>query len=397
MNIDYLVIDCETSINNRGEGAIGKQQAHWRHPDNQIVMWGGYDGEEYTCIKRPLDVSSDYVLKRNVLIGHNIRFDLHYFLKTYPWFAAWLENPDNMIWDTQLVEYLLTGQEAVMVSLDKASEKYGGTLKDDRIKAFWEEGVATEDIPKDLLADYLKHDVLNTHLVFKEQLNRVQELNMASLVRTQLKALVATLEMEHNGMCFKVGKALQYAAIDNELLAKFTHKLTQRMYERHPALDNPHSPKQVSVYLFGGEVSWKQEEPVQDETGEPVRYKSGKRKGEIKTKKVTRTAMLQPMVKPSPAWGTATPGYYSVDDKTLDKAVMKSKEPRVRNFVSDIKQLRALNKDITTYYIGYSKLAWRDHAHLQDYIHGQLNHCITATGRLSSSQPNLQNLSGKER
>jgi len=59
--------------------------------------------------------------------------------------------------------------------------------------------------------------------------------------------------------------------------------------------------------------------------------------------------------------------------------------------LSKVLKMRELTKQISTYFDGYSNLVWSD-----GLIHGNLNHCQTATGRLSSSNPNLQNISNKE-
>jgi DNA polymerase I-like protein with 3'-5' exonuclease and polymerase domains len=59
-----------------------------------------------------------------------------------------------------------------------------------------------------------------------------------------------------------------------------------------------------------------------------------------------------------------------------------------------LQRLAELNKLINNYYEGLQKInAEMDWPHAT--LHGQYNQCVAATGRLSSSAPNLQNLSGK--
>jgi len=60
-------------------------------------------------------------------------------------------------------------------------------------------------------------------------------------------------------------------------------------------------------------------------------------------------------------------------------------------FVKVLLEYRKLAKDINTYWKGVVKQYWPN----DECIHGNLNHAVTNTGRLSSSNPNMQNLSGK--
>ena len=45
---DYIVIDCETNIKNRGEDSVGSNPANPHHDDNHSVYWGVQDGEHST-------------------------------------------------------------------------------------------------------------------------------------------------------------------------------------------------------------------------------------------------------------------------------------------------------------------------------------------------------------
>ena len=133
MTDKYIVIDLETSIKNRGEDAIGKNKADPFVSKNKIV-WSGWkiingDGNATQVITR---AGYEIPIKENdLIVGQNIKFDLHYLMRKK-------ENKEALktasIWDTQLAEYILTGQQSKMVSLDTLSQKYGGTVKDDKIK-----------------------------------------------------------------------------------------------------------------------------------------------------------------------------------------------------------------------------------------------------------------------
>ena len=89
-------------------------------------------------------------------MGHNIGFDLLYLLRDYPEWREWAKT--GLIWDTMIVDYLLSGQTRKFTPLDTASAAVGGTVKDSAIKDYWDNDVDTEDIPREQLLEYLKAD-----------------------------------------------------------------------------------------------------------------------------------------------------------------------------------------------------------------------------------------------
>ena len=155
---DYVVIDLETSIKNRGEEAIGDFKASPYHPDNKIVAVGAKNALQETVYnwsstpwKYPPPESKD-----TLVVGHNIGFDLLYLLRDYPEWREWAKT--GLIWDTMIVDYLLSGQTRKFTPLDTASAAVGGTVKDSAIKDYWDNDIDTEDIPREQLLEYLKAD-----------------------------------------------------------------------------------------------------------------------------------------------------------------------------------------------------------------------------------------------
>jgi hypothetical protein len=95
-----------------------------------------------------------------LLIGHNIKYDLHWLMRTRVVNNGGLHRDEDLkpkdepyvlsdiplVWDTQLVEYLLSAQTVRMVSLDNLCRIYGLPLKPDTIKKdYWEKGILTKD------------------------------------------------------------------------------------------------------------------------------------------------------------------------------------------------------------------------------------------------------------
>lgn len=133
-------------------------------------------------------------------------------------------------------------------------------------------------------------------------------------------------------------------------------------------------------------------------------YAGGKNAGEFKTKKVKvwnyakpksrvvkRPYTFKGYTQPKKKWEGATPGVYSTSNSVIEE-LGNSGVP----FLKMYSDLMAMSKDLTTYY--YTKdedgkeggmLTLVD---AQGIIHHMLNMCSTVTARLSSSNPNLQNI-----
>tara|TARA_Y100000310_G_scaffold20001_1_gene19510 strand:- start:7433 stop:8644 length:1212 start_codon:yes stop_codon:yes gene_type:complete len=399
----WCTIDVETSIKNRGEGAIGSNQASPFHADNKIVLLGYRDsGGEYTT---PGPMVTDYPEESDwgddyaqIYVGHNIAFDLHYMRKHID---SWMSVIDKVkIWDTMIAEYILSGQTVRFASLNQLSEKYGGTLKDEKIAEYWAKGVDTEDIPREELAEYLRNDVENTETIFLAQFIEAEKLGVLPLIEAMMESRLATWEMEWNGMHIDtraLGKAED--EIGKELIL-LTRDLANTMddYITEGPRAMPSSNDQVSLVLFGGTYKVTVDAPVFDEaTGKEYRYRSGKRKGRVKTKKAEKEVTTKGMGV-GPAWGTPTKksGIYSVGEDTLKDLARACREAPTKwdktvEFLEDLLKYRELYKEQTTYIDGFKKLIWPD-----GKIHGQFNHTQTRTGRLSSSRPNMQNLTNKD-
>lgn len=386
-------LDLETSISNRGEDAIGNFQASPYHPDNEIV-WTGFmfEGEEEPSTysknlfnENPIEPNPEYIA---VLIAQNISFDLSYLLtKGYQQDNWWEWLKTGKIWDVMVVEYLLTGQAEQYVDLDTLATKYGGVVKDSRIKEYWKAGVETIDIPEDEIRPYLEGDVTNLKIIFEAQLDEADRLGMLPLIQSQMEARLATIVAEVNGMAFDIKEARRQARILDKKLTTVEEELVQLMayrlgVETHEC--NPGSSKQLSAMLFGGTIEVVRDMPVLDENGKEVRYKSGKRKGEVKTKKTKIPVHITGTFESKKPAGKS--GYFPVGEDVIARLPNTGDD-----FATNLKLYRELKKQLSTYFDGYAALMFPDGC-----LHGTINHCATVTGRLSSSNPNLQNISNKE-
>lgn len=382
----YAVIDVETSVNNLD---IGSTKAHWKHKDNRIVLLGCLNQSNTAAINNVFLMTPFPTL----IVGHNVSFDLLHLFKSNPrMYNEWF--PKGKIWDTAHVEYLLSGQESKFPSLDSLCTKYGLPLKDTRIKEMWEAGVKTEEIPRHLLKEYNALDVRNTHSIFLRQLKEVHDKKMMPLVESQMDGLMALIEMEWNGMLVDIEGLAKYRT---DTLFKFETVDTQikNHINFHTGIDvldcNPNSVKQLNLALFGGNVEEEISVPITNLEGEPISYKTGPNKGKPKSKKVIATRCVPGAGFVLYPWLEKTKsGLCSLDDNTLH-LLKKKITIHTTLFIDRILEYRALKKEVSTYIEGYSSYIWPD-----NYIHPTFNNTVTVTGRLSSSNPNMQNITRSE-
>lgn len=386
----YWIVDGETSIKNRGDAAVGDMAASPYCADNKLVLLGARQGTNNFVINNTAystlpDFLTTALRECVLLIGHNIGFDLKYIAKTWP--ATWAQAlPNIYIWDTQQVAYLLSGQTHMYPSLDELCAEIGRPLKDDKIKEYWDNGVDTELIPMGELLPYLEGDLENTDAVFRHQYEIVTK-NKAlfNLVKVKMDDILCTVMMEDNGMEFDLMTAHSLAAA-NDLKIAISELMAADLAAGHFIEGfnfNPMSNEHVSLMMFGGEYKQRESVPVLDEHGNEVRYKTGARKGEVKTRQedvmyTTAGMGLTPVGAPKKN------GIYSVADDVLQQYAGVP-------FVQYIKTIRELTKENETYYRGYSSLVWPD-----GRIHPSINHCSTRTGRQSCTKPNLQNVTREE-
>lgn len=332
------------------------------------------------------------------MCGQNLKFDMLWFWENEDW-QKYLIN-GGTVWDTQTVEYLLSGQRFGKRDLNTLAIKYGAKLKDDRIGEMFKAGKLANEIHPELLIPYAKADVDNTEIVMRGQAQLAKKHNMFPLIRVYMDHYLALAEMEFNGLY-----------VDRDLAIKHTRRLQGEVEELKEKLSataeelrwpgeyvefNPFSLEHTSCLLFGGEIKTIQDRPTLDDEGNEQFYKTGKRAGELKTRK-TRIDVRFVGLGHSPTLYKATQkasGYWAVGDEVLSKMNDETAE--------DFLKLRQLNKLLTTYF--YSKEYTKEgkvkkitgmipliHKHTK-CIHSEFQSALTATGRLSSRSPNIQNL-----
>ena len=373
---EYAVIDCETTL----RCPVGNNKAHPAWKDNYAVYIGvrtrGWNNI-FKCIGTEHHHFNTATLPR-IWVGHNIKFDLLYLMK-----LRGVELPSDLqIWDTQVAEYVLSGQRTQYARLDDLSIKYGGTVKDDRLKAFFAKGVGSEDIPEHIITPYLRGDIENTEKVFLAQVEQAAIEGQLGLIMAMNDALLCTTVMQHHGMALDIPYIEHHMdhlqAAKDRVHADIVDSINITMPSGTPpeveaTLREYTSNKALSILFFGGVVKYTRREKV-----------GVLKNGKDKLKNVEYEHHFVPRLDPVVYGSEANKlGYYTTDDKVLGKIAASTY--KLRTIAESIRKYRDIDKQLTTYFTRLKELS------INGYVYPNLNHCSTITGRLSSTEPNLQN------
>ena len=263
-------------------------------------------------------------------IGQNIKYDLE-VLRNY---GVHLK---GKMWDTMIAHYLI--QPELRHNMDYMAEVYLNykTIHiDELIGPKGKNQKSMRDLPPTDVYEYAAEDAditLRLKNVLEPKLKEADVEHLFYDIEMPLMPVLA--EMEMNGVCIDTDSLKE----TSEVFTTRMQELEQRIYQLAGEEFNIASPKQVGDILFG------------------------KMKIVDKPKK-TKT------------------GQYVTSEEVLQQLKNKSE------IVEDILNHRGLKKLLGTYIDALPKLINARTGH----IHTSFNQTITATGRLSSSDPNLQNI-----
>ena len=313
----------------------------------------------------------------DLLVLINAKFDLHWCTK------YGIKFQHKRIWDCQLVDFMLSGQTESYPSMNSMAEKYGLPKKDDKIAAYWEAGIDTKEIPLDEISEYLRHDLKTTLQIYNIQKEHVErkDKKFQRLVSLMNQDLLVLQDIEYNGFYFDE-EACKNKSVE---LQKIINELRMELHDYHNIEEfNTESGDHLSALLYGGTIVIPSRELVGT-------YKTGDRKGEDKYGWKDNSYSLPRLFNPLPRTELKKDGYWATGEDVLKQ--LKCKDKAGKRVIEVILTLAKLEKIVGTYYNGLPKL--RDTMHWPiNILHGNLNQVTARTGRLSSTKPNLQNISG---
>lgn len=383
-----VAFDLETSISKGPHGPDAKDPTN----DFYTLIYGDHP-ESINVIhnsrgfKRHLLGTFD-ISRVDVLIGHNMPFDLAYIIDYYK-----RESRIPNTWDSQLTEFLLSGQRHSFASLAELQELYlGKKIKQDRISRLYKKGIGADKIiqAKDrcprlwkLYDEYCRDDGATVLKIFKKQYNLAKEQGMLPLIKMYNKFMVALVMMMSEGIHvdlintektikdFKI-KALKYLQEAQLIVTKYW---TDPRLPPFKIL----SPTHKSAILFGGHIKCR----VQKDDGF---YKNGNPKKKIVEELVPVRGFQLDL---GLTHQSKVKGRYSTDKGVIEDIYHKCDNEEAKEYCSLQIEAMRYEKAVSTYLEPFLKYS------INGKLFPHFNNTAVITGRLSSNKPNLQNVPSK--
>lgn len=163
----------------------------------------------------------------------------------------------------------------------------------------------------------------------------------------------------------------------------------------------PDSPKCISLLLFGGKHKESVNDLIIGANGEPECFKSGIKKGQVKTKKIMKDRIHKGLIKPLPGVLPQKTGYYSTDEKHLTNILRVIEEGTVglseseypdkllvtKQIIQTLLKIREISTQNNTFFTGA-----KEYIDIDGIARCQYSTCITPTGRTTCKKNNHQNI-----
>ena len=364
-----------------------------------------------------------------LLIMHNAQHDLMWL-----WESGF--KYDGLIYDTMLSEYVLDRGQRTALSLGACAERRNLEVqKDDTLKRYFKEGYNTNEIPLDELSFYLRCDILSTSWLFhsieadyakpeSESLAVIRDTTFATcktLTRMYMSGIKVDLqELERVRELFESERA--------ELEDRLQKKVRQIMGDTPVSLT---SPEQMSQVIFSRRMTNKKEwVELFDFTSTVDEYKDAVKanskpvyrtkaftcptcEGQGKTYKTKKdgTRFAKPnkckdcdtrgfqltetqqiaglrFSAPNKSWVSANGFSTSKENlEVLAATARNNNMSEAEDFLNDLKRLSAISSYLSSFVEGIANFTKHD-----GFLHVALTQHITATGRFSGRNPNMQNM-----
>jgi len=268
--------------------------------------------------------------KDRTLVGQNIKYDI----LVLKWRGVEVEGP---LFDTMIAHYLLAPEQRHNLNyLSEAYLKYSPVPIEQLIGKKGKNQLSMKDVPLDVLAEYAAEDADLTWQLYQILEKQLQEEGLYELYQKMEAPLIYALaEMEYNGITLDAGFLKQYG---EELKSKL-QQIEEKIFQLAGTSFNINSPRQIGEILF-------------EQLKIPYR------------------------------WSKTKTGQYSTNEEKLSE--LAHHHP----VVQEILNYRSLSKLISTYVEALPRMI----NPRTGRIHSSFNQALTATGRLSSNNPNLQNI-----
>ena len=412
---------------------------HYKIGENPTQTWSNHKDGDADVRRYSKDSLQKVINTATVIIGFNIKFDL-----------SWLKECGFIInapvWDCQLCEYVMNQPNVIQPSLDEVAASYGLASKFDVVKEnYWKKGINTDAIPYEILKEYGEQDVNLTYEIYKRQ--------KAKLATPELQHLLKTVELTNDFCKVLTDMERKGVKIDLEALDQLEKETKDRYEELRIELQdiiyeamgdtpiNLDSPEQCSMLFYSRKVKDKKAwtidfnfTPDQNKferanaarkmqtnyfvrlvsAGTDVIYRTKAYtcvdcKGKGKIQKYKKDGSMHKNVnkckecnatgykyentdkiaglKITPSKHFVTVNGFSTSGDAIDAAINGGKlNKTAEEFVTKYKEYNALSSYLDSTIGGIRK------GMIDGVLHTSFQQAVTATSRISSTAPNLQNM-----
>jgi DNA polymerase I-like protein with 3'-5' exonuclease and polymerase domains len=431
-----LTLDVENTVTKRD----GKMHLDPFEPDNTLVMVGMLT-DQGQCLTFPFDHADrpnqdDYYERVQmmldeaaVLICHNAAHDLLWL-----WESGF--KYDGPVYDTMLAEYVMQRGQKEPLSLEACAERYElDTKKQDTLKEYFAKGVSTRDIPYNELTEYLIADLEATQQLSDRQMLKLNSKEDSGLRGTvdltnQVAVCLARIyqrgfavdlnvldtvreefEQERDQLTADLQAHVRTLMGDTPINLNSPEQLSWVVYSRK-VLDKPYWANAIDPYMDdadfrslmagGTEKLYKTKATQCRECNGSGQVRKVKKDGTpfARTNKCTscggagyhlvagkELAGLK-FKPPGPKWASANGFSTSKQNlETLEKAARVKGMTDAVDFLSKVRRLSAVDTYLSSFVDGIRMYTKQD-----GKLHVRLTQHMTATGRFSGRDPNMQNM-----
>ena len=445
MNGTVTVLDVETTFK------LDKDNKTNAEPyAGNLLVSVGYDMQsltpkkDYLCFyhvdRQPTEDASKKLQKvldeTTLLVGHNIKFDLK-------WLRSCGFIYTGKIYDTMIAEYLINGGSKVPLSLKKCCERYAlSPKKTDLTEKYLQDKISFERIPWDIVKEYGEADVQVTKELYEAQKSNMPDaLSRTETLSNELCDVLCT--MENNGIQISLDSLNQIKAKFTEEVEKLEEYLKEEVkrvmgdtpinldssedrskvifsravldkkrwalvfnlgYEDRGNTRRKKFAKKMSIAVLNQNIArlsrtlYKTKVERCDKCNGSGYFFALKKDGTIgKQKRICKTCKGKGVVylKTRDLAGfnmrigtteDLTIHGFKTDKHMIDKLV-KHANPTQKNFIESYSRYNAVKTYLKTFIEGIERGLDNKRR-----IHPQFMQCVTSTGRLSSRNPNFQNM-----
>jgi DNA polymerase I-like protein with 3'-5' exonuclease and polymerase domains len=351
--------------------AEGKHRVWWfDHVENEVETRRTFR-ENLKNIQKQID-------EHDIIVVHNLKHDMS-ILRAYG-----ISFEDVDVYCTMVAEFITNGQDKLIsYNLNETAQRHGLSPKLDKVKTgYWDKGIDTYDVPAFLLEEYVIDDCRLALEIYKSQQPIILEQDQKRLIDLHMEFTRSLSDMEINGLLFDTKRAKEIVAEYSEIANGYAKEFKELCGEEHL---NMNSNQQLHAVVYGGTLVTTHLEWVIREYKTKPYSDYGEKK--IRIEKEIDGFGFKPKL---PSWAMKNKAKWKVDEPSVQNLPCSNALQRKAKKI--LLAYRKAQKVVETLLGAKKSTGLLNKIATDGKVHTELNQCIAGTGRLTSSNPNGQNL-----